>query len=487
MKTTSLFRTICAPCWANISESANEAWVLLAPYGKWPNAQGLQTFEQKDAENMVNEFNSLLSTPQRMIGLPWYVGHPDHPAFKDRYTDTAAKGRIKKLEARADGLWANVKWNDDGKKLIEGAAFHGHSVNWRMKNEKGAWRPFSLKSVGFTNEPNIPVPPILAANEAKEGQEEDVVMMANAGTSEGNKKGWQTRRGEAPTDASHSQITGRLSKAMSEVHRIQAAHAEGAMHDAAFDAGEWSGPAHFDAEKKEVGEAVMRHGFTPKEYNDEITKRGAGRFAHFHNLYAHDDGSAEANHASAVAHRMSAIADKSNKPEDHAKAVRYHKKAAELHDKASQINSDGADRHGTKHHKELADTHRSWVYIHSPTEGVTNEEAFANAGDSEGAKKGWEHRRFGTGGERGESINHDTGHTFHWMKSHGTGEQGEVSGFLTNKRGKAIPESHGWYRTHDPEKAAMIAHDTWAQGKTPAESNASQARLAAARQARKKS
>ena len=177
-------------------DAANESWVMLAPYGDWPNVQGLQRFKKEDADNIVNEFSSLASLPQRVLGLPWYVGHPDHPSFKDTYKDGSAKGRIKKLEARADGLWANVKWNADGKKLITDEAFHGHSVNWRMKQKGGAWSPFSLKSVGFTNEPQIPVPTILSANEAaSEGKEEDVVMLpefAN-GTREGVIKSWETR------------------------------------------------------------------------------------------------------------------------------------------------------------------------------------------------------------------------------------------------------------------------------------------------------
>ena len=86
-------------------------WVLLAPYGNWPNADGLQKFERSDAEAVVGSFHSLVNTAARFIGLPWYVGHPDHPAFAQRFKDTSAKGRIKQLEVREDGLWANVKWN----------------------------------------------------------------------------------------------------------------------------------------------------------------------------------------------------------------------------------------------------------------------------------------------------------------------------------------------------------------------------------------
>ena len=79
-----------------------------------------------------------------------------------------AYGRIKKLEARDDGLWANVKFGEEGEKLIADEAFHGHSTNWFVREEssrKGVWRPFELASVGFTNQPNIPVEPVTSANE----------------------------------------------------------------------------------------------------------------------------------------------------------------------------------------------------------------------------------------------------------------------------------------------------------------------------------
>lgn len=161
-----------APAECDHISAANELkpdadnWVILAPYGDHDNAVGMQRFRREDADTIVNEFNRLANLPTRLLGLPFYIGHPDHDAFKQRYTDTRAYGRIKALKATDTGLAANVKWSEDGKRLIESEAFHGHSVNWAMRKEGNVWRPFRLKSVGFTNEPNIPVPPVTAANES---------------------------------------------------------------------------------------------------------------------------------------------------------------------------------------------------------------------------------------------------------------------------------------------------------------------------------
>jgi hypothetical protein len=162
--------------------ASNEAkkdgdWVQLSPFGDFDNAVGLQRFRKEDAQNVVNEFQSLLNTPARLLGLPWYIGHPDHEPMKQRYKDTKAYGRIKELAVRDDGLYGRVKFSEDGKKLVEAEAFHGHSVNWKMRKDGNTWRPFSLKSVGFTNEPGIPAKPVTAANEK---QTDDTYMKRDA-------------------------------------------------------------------------------------------------------------------------------------------------------------------------------------------------------------------------------------------------------------------------------------------------------------------
>lgn len=149
--------------------STKDNWVVIAPYGDHGHADGMQRISRDDAQAMVNEFNSPFNLVARVMGLPWYIGHPDHPAFKDRYKDTKAYGRIKQLKAGKDGLLANIRWNNAGKSLIRERAFHGHSPNWSArKDSSGRWRPVKLKSVGFTNENNLPVPPVLVANEKQQ-------------------------------------------------------------------------------------------------------------------------------------------------------------------------------------------------------------------------------------------------------------------------------------------------------------------------------
>lgn len=187
---------------ANETRPDATGWVLLAPYGDWDNTVGLQRFQRSDAENVVNEFKRLANLPTRLMGLPWYIGHPDHAQFKDRYRDTRAYGRIKELKATDEGLAANVKWSGEGKALIESEAFHGHSVNWAMRRDGAVWRPLRLKSVGFTNEPNIPVPPVTAANEQNSDTMKKDQIIA-----------WLKAQGiEVANEATDEQLTAALAK-----------------------------------------------------------------------------------------------------------------------------------------------------------------------------------------------------------------------------------------------------------------------------------
>lgn len=166
---------------ANVAAIDDQGWVQLAPYGDFGNVDSrgnrvIQRFQKPDAEAIVNEFNSLLSLPTRLLGLPWYIGHPDHPRFRMAHTDTKSYGRVKKVEARDDGFYGNVKFGSAGRQLVDDEAFSGHSVNWKCvpigrENGHQIFKPVSLKSVGFTNDPAIPVRPASLANEETEEEE----------------------------------------------------------------------------------------------------------------------------------------------------------------------------------------------------------------------------------------------------------------------------------------------------------------------------
>jgi hypothetical protein len=138
---------------------------FMVPYGKYPHKQGLQIFDREAAAEIVKAHNSSLSKhPHRGTGgsYPVYVGHPDLPGSKD--TDKRAYGWIENMAVREQGLHLSVKWSDEGRKLVENAHFKFYSPLWWLKKVNGGMRPIALKSMGLTNDPNIPVPAL--ANES---------------------------------------------------------------------------------------------------------------------------------------------------------------------------------------------------------------------------------------------------------------------------------------------------------------------------------
>lgn len=142
---------------------------LFIPYGEYPHKQGLQKFEKADAEAMAANHRSLLGKITRLAtgGYPVYIGHPDIPGSKD--TDKRAYGWVEDIIAENDGMRLPVKWSDPGSELVANAHFKFYSPAWWLKKSGKFMRPTGLKSVGLTNDPNIPVPAL--ANEREENAE----------------------------------------------------------------------------------------------------------------------------------------------------------------------------------------------------------------------------------------------------------------------------------------------------------------------------
>lgn len=133
-------------------------WLKITPYGDYPNVVGLQRIQKPDAEAMVAAFNSLRGRAARLfLGLPIYSGHPD--VDPERYTDRRRYGKITELEARADGLYGKVAFNDLGKTAMEQGHFQFNSPTWYLKRDGKFVRPVELISVGLTNTPQIPGDP----------------------------------------------------------------------------------------------------------------------------------------------------------------------------------------------------------------------------------------------------------------------------------------------------------------------------------------
>ena len=156
---------------ANSLETNPPQWIQLTPFGEFRHRQGLQRVDRAAAEAMTAHFKSFWSRLGRAFGgLPFYVGHPDVPELAGPQPDPRARGWIMDLEARADGLYAQVRWTEEGRRMIQDRQFKFYSPYWQVETigqEAGLplFRPVRLISAGLTNQPNLPVLPL--ANQSK--------------------------------------------------------------------------------------------------------------------------------------------------------------------------------------------------------------------------------------------------------------------------------------------------------------------------------
>jgi hypothetical protein len=122
-------------------------------YGDFQDDSGWHRFIPTDARNAVDEFRRRMGTPQGRLGVPVYIGHPDHSDFRSRYQDVRAIGRVKDLDDRPEGLFANIRWGEQGRQLLDSEAYSMPSAHWVVTRARdGSWRPVRLRSVGLSNE-----------------------------------------------------------------------------------------------------------------------------------------------------------------------------------------------------------------------------------------------------------------------------------------------------------------------------------------------
>ena len=149
---------------------------FFVPYGEYPHKTGLQVVDRTAAEmmaaNQKGAFRRILGVLSgNSAGFPVYIGHPDLPGSKD--TDKRSWGWITDIVPEESGIRFPVKMSEPGAELIANAHFKFYSPLWWHKPlGKGRVRPVALKSMGLTNDPNIPVPAL--ANEAEGEDPEDL-------------------------------------------------------------------------------------------------------------------------------------------------------------------------------------------------------------------------------------------------------------------------------------------------------------------------
>ena len=163
--------------------------VMVVPFGEVPvmvsiNGRAIRGLQRIDAEAgnaMAADMSGMLGKLKSLFnGYPIYMGHPFHPIAAEaaKYPDKKARGFIKSVEVANNTIRLIPKYNTLGQGEVGDQQLIYHSPQWRMvpvmaangaqevKNGMPVFRPVALHSGGLTNDPNIPVPPLMAGNEA---------------------------------------------------------------------------------------------------------------------------------------------------------------------------------------------------------------------------------------------------------------------------------------------------------------------------------
>ncbi len=150
-----------------------DGWYLVAPYGNFSHRVGVQRFDERGADEIIDKYKSIWARLKRAAGfgttIPVHLGHPDvgddgRPGISSKYLDKSVYGKVADLAKSPEGLLAKIDWQPDFGLLPHGLRF---SPFWLMRPlSKGVYRPMFLASLGLTPTPNIPA--TAAANSLEE-------------------------------------------------------------------------------------------------------------------------------------------------------------------------------------------------------------------------------------------------------------------------------------------------------------------------------
>lgn len=134
----------------------DDTWIQIAPIGEFANQDHrlTQIVDAEAIQVMANRF----SADSRDPNFPGVPIDYDHGIF-DRSKSSAAAGWMKTVEARADGLWAQVRWTSDGHTKVADGSYKFVSPVWYRQETKpagpGRVRPQRLVAAALTNNPNL--------------------------------------------------------------------------------------------------------------------------------------------------------------------------------------------------------------------------------------------------------------------------------------------------------------------------------------------
>lgn len=145
-KAPNTFTALAAAMDLPESEGAPE-WVHLLP-----SAQGeIHTYDNRGPYKMADIGAVIAASMQSERGMPIDENHATDTAMQNG-NGAPARGWIKELQARADGLWGRVEWTKAGAEMLADRAYRGISPVFNHLADKTITR---VLRASLTNKPNL--------------------------------------------------------------------------------------------------------------------------------------------------------------------------------------------------------------------------------------------------------------------------------------------------------------------------------------------
>ncbi len=126
-----------------------DSWYHIAPIGNFPHESGV--IQVVDAESVTAMASAFVPGEELLVDF-------DHESWSSDRRTTAA-GWVQNLVARANGLFALIRWSKAGAEAVQGGEFKFLSPVWTAADceslGEGRVRPLRLSDAGLTNRPNL--------------------------------------------------------------------------------------------------------------------------------------------------------------------------------------------------------------------------------------------------------------------------------------------------------------------------------------------
>jgi phage I-like protein len=146
--------------------NGQDGWMRILPYGVYKHASvGDQVFDRAAVNRISSHLKGTWAKVKQVLSyftgtdasLPVYNGHPDDAQFAaNGHNDWNQYARVPEIEARDDGMWARVIYNDLGRQLLaSGKKLYFSPRFLGTPAANGKYYPNKISSFGLFPNPNI--------------------------------------------------------------------------------------------------------------------------------------------------------------------------------------------------------------------------------------------------------------------------------------------------------------------------------------------